>query len=258
MAVFWRNSSARYLKLSSLVGWFSGSVASHGPGLRGFATVTQGSFTDKQVAVTNFARDDKGTTTLAGDIFDVPIRRDIVHRVVVWQLAKRRQGTHSTKTISEVSGTGKKPGPQKGSGRARHGTLRGPQFRGGATMHGPKPRDYEIDLQKKVRRMGLKVVLSARVAEGKLRVFENIVPPSARTKDMANFLFEMDAKKVLFVDDCEKMDASLVRATSNLHYANALPVKGLNVYSILQHDTLVMTLGAIRSLEQRLHTPISR
>ncbi|KAL2620931.1 hypothetical protein R1flu_001136 [Riccia fluitans] len=258
MAVFWSSSSSCRSKLSSLVGCFNWSAPKNGCSLRGFASAAQGSLTDKEVAVTNFARDDKGTATLAGDIFDVPIRRDIVHRVVVWQLAKRRQGTHSTKTVSEVSGTGKKPGPQKGSGRARHGTLRGPQFRGGATMHGPKPRDYEIGLQKKVRRMGLKVALSARVAEGKLRVFESVVPTSPRTKDMANFLSEMDARKVLFVDDCEKMNDSLVRATSNLHFANVLPVKGLNVYSILQHDTLVMTLGAIRFLERSLHTPISR
>lgn len=126
-------------------------------------------------------------------------------------------------------------------------------------MHGPKPRDYELGLQKQVRRMGLKVALSARMAEGKLKVFENVEPPSSRTKDMVQFLSEMEeAKRVLFVDDCEKMNETLVRATSNLHYANVLPVKGLNVYSILQHDTVVMTLAAIRSLEQRLHTPISR
>lgn len=87
----------------------------------------EGALTDREVGVTNFAKEDKGSVVLSGDVFDVPIRRDIVHRVVVWQLAKRRQGTHSTLTISEVSGTGGKPGPQKGSGRARHGTLRGPQ-----------------------------------------------------------------------------------------------------------------------------------
>ncbi|KAB2637547.1 39S ribosomal protein L4 [Pyrus ussuriensis x Pyrus communis] len=102
---------------------------------------------DLVIPVTNFHYEDKGFTVLAGDVFDVPIRKDIIHRVVLWQLAKRQQGTHSTKTISEVSGTGRKPWNQKGTGRARHGTLRGPQFRGGCTMHGPKPRSHEIKLK---------------------------------------------------------------------------------------------------------------
>ncbi|WVZ50851.1 hypothetical protein U9M48_002063 [Paspalum notatum var. saurae] len=115
---------------------------------------------DLVARVTNFHNEDKGFMVLDGDVFDVPIRKDIVHRAVRWQLAKRQQGTHSTKTISEVSGTGRKPYKQKGTGRARHGTLRGPQFRGGATMHGPKPRSHAIELQKKVRRLGLKIALS--------------------------------------------------------------------------------------------------
>ncbi|XP_021889116.1 uncharacterized protein LOC110808077 isoform X2 [Carica papaya] len=126
---------------------------------------TIGVYQDLVIPVTNFHNEDKGFMVLAGDVFDVPIRKDIVHRVVRWQLAKRQQGTHSTKTISEVSGTGRKPWRQKGTGRARHGTLRGPQFRGGATMHGPKPRSHAIKLNKKVRRLGLKIALSARAAE---------------------------------------------------------------------------------------------
>lgn len=126
-----------------------------------------GLYQDLVIPVTNFHNEDKGLMVLAGDVFDVPIRKDIIHRVVRWQLAKRQQGTHSTKTISEVSGTGRKPYRQKGTGRARHGTLRGPQFRGGAVMHGPKPRSHAFKLNKKVRRLGLKIALSARAAEGK-------------------------------------------------------------------------------------------
>ncbi|CAK9225075.1 unnamed protein product [Sphagnum jensenii] len=220
---------------------------------------TQGKLKDVEVKVTNFEREDKGIAILAGDIFDVPIRPDIVHRVVRWQLAKRREGNHSTKGISQVRGTGKKPGPQKGSGRARHGSLRGPQFRKGATQHGPKPRSHEIGLQKQVRRLGLKVALSARAAEGKLKVFDNIQPPSHRTRDMEQLIAGIDGcKKVLFVDEAEKVNAPLCQATGNLFYANVLPAKGLNVYSILQHDTLVMSIGAIRRIEERLHTPINR
>ncbi|PNY04191.1 50S ribosomal protein l4-like [Trifolium pratense] len=122
---------------------------------------------DLLIPVTNFHNEDKGFMVLAGDVFDLPIRKDIIHRVVLWQRAKRQQGTHSTKTISEVSGTGRKPWNQKGTGRARHGSLRGPQFRGGETKHGPKPRSHAIKLNKKVRRLGLKIALSARAAEGK-------------------------------------------------------------------------------------------
>ncbi|XP_044461781.1 50S ribosomal protein L4-like isoform X2 [Mangifera indica] len=155
---------------------------------------------DLVIPVTSFLNEDKGFMVLAGDVFDVPIRKDIIHRVVRWQLAKRQQGTHSTKTISEVSGTGRKPWRQKGTGRARHGTLRGPQFRGGATMHGPKPRSHAFKLNKKVRRLGLKIALSARAAEG----------------------------------------------------------KGLNVYSILLHDTLVMSRDAVNRIVERMHTPINR
>ncbi|XP_020676593.2 uncharacterized protein LOC110095401 [Dendrobium catenatum] len=168
------------------------------------------------------------------------------------------QGTHSTKTISEVSGTGKKPYKQKGTGRARHGTLRGPQFRGGATMHGPKPRSHAIKLQKKVRRLGLKVALTARAAEGKLLVFEDLAVPSHKTKNIVNYVSLMEnTKKVLLVDG-GIIDNQLKLATRNLHYVNVLPSIGLNVYSILQHDTLVMTRDAVDKIVTRMHTPINR
>ncbi|CAL4983822.1 unnamed protein product [Urochloa decumbens] len=217
-----------------------------------------GQYEDLVARVTNFHNEDKGFMVLDGDVFDVPIRKDIVHRVVRWQLAKRQQGTHSTKTISEVSGTGRKPYNQKGTGRARHGTLRGPQFRGGATMHGPKPRSHAIKLQKKVRRLGLKIALSARTAEGKLLVFEDLDVPSHKTKNIVQYIKQMDeTKKVLLVDGGD-IDKKLKLATQNLHYVNVLPSIGLNVYSILQHDTLVMTRAAINRIVERMHTPINR
>ncbi|KAG8090247.1 hypothetical protein GUJ93_ZPchr0011g27283 [Zizania palustris] len=182
-----------------------------------------GQYEDLVARVTNFHNEDKGFMVLDGDVFDVPIRKDIVHRVVRWQLAKRQQGTHSTKTISEVSGTGRKPYKQKGTGRARHGTLRGPQFRGGATMHGPKPRSHAIKLQKKVRRLGLKIALSARTAEGKLLIFEDLEVPSHKTKNIVQYIRQMDdTKKVLLVDGGD-IDKKLKLATQNLHYVNVLP-----------------------------------
>ncbi|MED6161299.1 hypothetical protein PIB30_059432 [Stylosanthes scabra] len=213
---------------------------------------------DLLIPVTNFHNEDKGFMVLAGDVFDVPIRKDIIHRVVRWQLAKRQQGTHSTKTISEVSGTGRKPWNQKKSGRARHGSLRGPQFRGGETKHGPKPRSHAFKLNKKVRRLGLKIALSARVAEGKLIVFDDLEVPTHKTKNIVSSYNQMEnTKKVLLVDG-GPIDEKLKLATQNLHYVNVLPSIGLNVYSILLHDTLVMSRDAVNSIVQGMHTPINR
>ncbi|XP_044495355.1 50S ribosomal protein L4-like [Mangifera indica] len=213
---------------------------------------------DLVIPVTNFLNEDKGLMVLAGDVFDVPIRKDIIHRVVRWQLAKRQQGTHSTKTISEVSGTGRKPWRQKGTGRARHGTLRGPQFRGGAAMHGPKPRSHAFKLNKKVRRLGLKIALSARAAEGKLMIFEDLEVPTHKTKNIVNNYKQMEnTKKVLLVDG-GPINEKLKLATQNLHYVNVLPSIGLNVYSILLHDTLVMSRDAVNKIVERMHTPINR
>lgn len=217
-----------------------------------------GQLQDLVIPVTNFHNEDKGLMVLAGDVFDLPIRKDIIHRVVRWQLAKRQQGTHSTKTISEVSGTGRKPWPQKGTGRARHGSLRGPQFRTGAVMHGPKPRSHAFKLNKKVRRLGLKIALSARAAEGKLLVFEDLELPTHKTKNIVSFMKQMeDSKKVLVVDG-GPIDEKLKLATQNLHYVNVLPSIGLNVYSILLHDTLVMSRDAVNKIVERMHTPINR
>ncbi|KAL6333855.1 hypothetical protein AAG906_031153 [Vitis piasezkii] len=211
---------------------------------------TPGHYQDLVIPVTNFHNEDKGFMVLAGDVFDVPIRKDIVHRVVC--------GTHSTKTISEVSGTGKKPWRQKGTGRTRHGTLRGPQFRGGAIMHGPKPRSHAIKLNKKVRRLGLKIALSARTAEGKLLVFDDLEVPSHKTKNIVNYVKEVENTKKLLLVDGGPITEKLKLATQNLHYVNVLPSIGLNVYSILLHDTLVMSRDAVNKIVERMHTPINR
>ncbi|XP_074279217.1 uncharacterized protein LOC141604671 [Silene latifolia] len=219
---------------------------------------TRGVYQDLVVPMMNFHFEDKGLFTLPGDVFDVPLRKDIVHKVVRWQLAKRQQGTHSTKTISEVSGTGKKPYQQKGTGRARHGTLRGPQYRGGCVMHGPKPRSHEIKCNKKVRRLGLKVALSARAAEGKLLVFDTLELPTHKTKNIVSWFEQLDnTKKILLVDGGPISD-KLKLATQNLHYVNVLPSIGLNVYSILWHDTMVMSRDAVNRIVERMHTPIKR
>ncbi|WCJ20152.1 50S ribosomal protein L4 [Euphorbia peplus] len=213
---------------------------------------------DLVIPVTNFSNEDKGFMVLAGDVFDVPMKKHIVHRVVRWQLAKRQQGTHSTKTLSEVSGTGKKPYNQKGTGKARHGTLRGPQFRGGCVMHGPKPRSHAFKCNKKVRRLGLKIALTARAAEGKLLIFDDLEIPSHKTKNIVNYVSQMENTKKLLVVEGGPINEKLKLATQNLHYVNLLPSIGLNVYSILLHDTLVMSRDAVNRIVERMHTPINR
>ncbi|XP_063950668.1 uncharacterized protein LOC108220240 isoform X3 [Daucus carota subsp. sativus] len=228
------------------------------PRFSGIIYRKEGLYQDLVIPVTNFNNEDKGFMVLAGDVFDVPIRKDIIHRVVRWQLAKRQQGTHSTKTISEVSGTGRKPWPQKGTGQARHGSRRGPQWRHGATMHGPKPRSHAIKLNKKVRRLGLKIALTARAAEGKLAIFDDLDVPTHKTKNIVNYLKHMENTKKLLLVDGGPIDEKLKLSTQNLHYVNVLPSIGLNVYSILLHDTLVMSRDAVNKIVERMHTPINR
>lgn len=145
-----------------------------------------------------------GSYTLPGDVFDVPIRIDILHRVVRWQLAKRQQGTHKTKTRSEVRGGGRKPWKQKGTGRARQGTIRAGQWRGGGVVHGPVVRSHAHKLQRRVRRLGLKCALSAKASEGRILVVDSLKPDTIKTKEMnthiENLMEEAPRKSLLFVD----------------------------------------------------------
>src|SRR5665213_4026478 len=147
-------------------------------------------------------RDNKevGDIELADAVFGLPVRRDILARVVNWQLAKRRAGTHKAKGISDISGTTKKPHKQKGTGRARQGSLRSPQFRGGAVIFGPVVRSHEFDLQKKVRRLGLKTALSAKQAEGKLVVLDSVQTKDGKTKGLAQRFAKLGRGSVLIID----------------------------------------------------------
>ncbi|RLM59161.1 hypothetical protein C2845_PM18G09710 [Panicum miliaceum] len=216
-----------------------------------------GQYEDLVARVTNFHNEDKG------DVFDVPIRKDIVHRVV----RGHTQLKLSVKSVAqEKSLKIKKELEEHGMGY--YVVLRLViitelyiiliEFRGGATMHGPKPRSHVIKLQKKVRRLGLKIALSARTAEGKLLIFEDLEVPSHKTKNIVQYIRQMDdTKKVLLVDGGD-IDKKLKLATENLHYVNVLPSISLNFYSILQHDTLVMSRAAINRIIERMHTPINR
>ncbi|MFQ5784060.1 MAG: 50S ribosomal protein L4 [Alphaproteobacteria bacterium] len=192
-----------------------------------------------------------GTIELADEVFGLQPRPDILHRVVTWQLAKRRAGTHKTKTVSEVSGSTRKMFRQKGTGRARHCTRRAPQFRGGAVTFGPVVRSHAIDMPKKVRKLALKTALSAKRAEGKLRVIEAARLETHKTKSLAAALDELGFGRSLFIDGPE-IDLNFRRAASNLVDVHVLPQQGANVYDILRCDTLVLTRTAVEHLEARL------
>jgi len=204
-----------------------------------------------KLIVRNLDNQEVGDIELADEVFALPVRRDILARVVNWQLAKRRSGTHKTKGISEISGTTKKPYKQKGTGRARQGSLRSPQFRGGAVIFGPVVRSHEFDLQKKVRRLGLKTALSAKQAEGKLVVIDAATLDEAKTKALRARLAAFGWESVLIIDGATP-DAGFVRAARNLPKVDVLPQQGANVYDILRRDTLVLTRDAAQQLKARL------
>jgi len=192
-----------------------------------------------------------GQIELASEVFGLPLRRDILARVVNWQLAKRRAGTHKTRGISDISGTTRKPWKQKGTGRARQGSLRSPQFRGGAVIFGPVVRDHGYDLQKKVRRLGLMTALSSKLAEGKLFIVDSLEQQSSKTQDAIKNLEKLGLKNALFVDGAE-VSKNFALAIRNIPYIDVLPQQGLNVYDILRREALILTKAAVESIEQRL------
>jgi large subunit ribosomal protein L4 len=191
-----------------------------------------------------------GDIDLADEVFGLPVRGDILARVVNWQLAKRRAGTHKTKGISDISGTTAKPYKQKGTGRARQGSRRSPQFRGGATIFGPVVRSHEFGLQKKVRKLGLKTALSAKQAEGKLVVIDQASLAEAKTKALRSRFETLGWDSVLIIDGA--VDEGFAKAARNLPKVDVLPSQGANVYDILRRDTLVLTRSAVEQLEARL------
>ena len=204
-----------------------------------------------KLTVRNIDNEEVGDIELADEIFGLPIRRDILARVVNWQLARRRAGTHKTKGIGEIQGTTKKPYKQKGTGRARQGSLRSPQFRGGARIFGPVVRSHAFDLQKKVRRLGLKIALSAKQDEGKLVVIDSAHIEEGKTKALRARLAALAGDSVLIIDG-SVVEENFARAARNLPRVDVLPQQGANVCDILRRDTLVLTREGVRLLEARL------
>lgn len=201
--------------------------------------------------VVNLENKASGEVTLDKAVFGLPVRADILQRVVEWQRSKRRAGTHKTKGISEISGTTKKPFKQKGTGNARAGSMRSPQNRGGATIFGPVVRSHEYSLPKKVRKLGLKTALSAKQADGKLFILADANVKEAKTKDMVAKFAALGFTAPLFIDG-EAVNENFAKAVRNLKGADVLPQIGANVYDILRHSELVLSQDAVKLLEARL------
>jgi large subunit ribosomal protein L4 len=192
-----------------------------------------------------------GSAELDEAIFSLPVRQDLLQRAVRWQLAKRQAGTHKTKGRSEIALTGKKFVKQKGSGGARHGDRKAPQFRGGGKAFGPVVRSHAHDLPKKVRKLALKTALSAKQAEGKLVVLDHATLSDAKTKGLAATLAKLGWSNALIIDG-DAVEQNFARAAANIPYIDVLPSQGANVYDILRHHTLVLTKAAVEKLGERL------
>jgi large subunit ribosomal protein L4 len=202
-----------------------------------------------QIKVISLDNAEVGELDLPDDLFAQAPRPDIMARVVHWQLAKRRAGTHKAKGMGEVSGTTKKPYRQKGTGNARQGSLRAPQYRKGGVVHGPVVRDHGYSLNKKVRRLGLISALSQKAAEGKLVILD-AAPAEAKTAAMAKKVKALGWKSALVVD--VTVDAGFDRSFRNIPYMQAIPTMGANVYDILKHDVLAVTRAGVEALKERL------
>jgi large subunit ribosomal protein L4 len=204
-----------------------------------------------KVKVKTLENKESGEIELLDAIWSVEPRRDILARMRNWQLAKRRSGNHKTKGISEISGTTKKPWAQKGTGRARQGSLRSPQFRGGAVIFGPVVRDHTHGLPKQVRRLALCMALTSKQKEGKLIVLDSAKIDSHKTKPLAKKFEKLGFTSALIIDGAN-LDPNFAKASRNIPHIDVLPEQGINVYDILRRDVLVLTKNAVEQLQERL------
>jgi len=195
---------------------------------------------------------ENGDIELNDAIFAVEPRADILHRVVTWQLEKRRGTARGTRERSDVARTGKKFGRQKGGGTARHGDRRAPIFIGGGKAHGARVRDFNPSLNKKIRALGLKMALSSHAKAGSLVIMDSLAVAENKTRTLVGNLEKLNFGKTLVIDG-DAVDNSFALAAGNLHTINVLPAIGANVYDILKHDTLVLTRAAVEKLEARFN-----
>jgi large subunit ribosomal protein L4 len=206
--------------------------------------------------VTTLGASKAGTVDLAEAIFGLKPRPDLIQRMVRYQLAKRRAGTHHAQDRSEVNVTGKKMYKQKGTGGARHGDKSVPQWRGGGKAFGPKPRDHAFELPKKVRALALRHALSAKQAAGEIVVLDKAESKDGKTAALRDQFAKLEWTNVLIIDGTE-LQSDFVRAARNLPNTDVLPVQGINVYDILRRRTLVLTKAAIAALEERFADAVS-
>ncbi|PTM98998.1 50S ribosomal protein L4 [Mycoplana dimorpha] len=200
--------------------------------------------------VTTLEGKDAGKVSLSDAIFGLEPREDIIARVVRWQLAKKQQGTHKAKGRAEVSRTGAKMYKQKGTGRARHHSARAPQFRGGGKAHGPVVRSHEHDLPKKVRALGLRHALSAKLKAEEIIIIDDLVANEAKTKALAGSFASLGLTNALFIGGAE-LDNNFKLAARNIPNVDVLPIQGINVYDILRRGKLVLSKAAVEALEER-------
>ncbi|MFZ7104411.1 MAG: 50S ribosomal protein L4 [Peptococcaceae bacterium] len=203
-----------------------------------------------KVALYNTQGSQVGEVELKDEIFGIEPNESVVHEAVVLQMASLRRGTSSTKSRGEVRGGGRKPWRQKGTGRARAGTIRSPLWRGGAIVFGPKPRDFSYSIPKKKRRLALKSVLSAKVQDGELIVIDDFKFEQPKTKEMAKVLDALKAQKALVVT--AEMDENVQKSSRNIPGVTPLAAAGLNVYDILNHEKLILTKEAVLKVEEVL------
>lgn len=200
------------------------------------------------VAVYNMEGQEVGTIELNDAIFGIDVNEHLVHMAVVNQLANKRQGTQSAKTRSEVSGGGRKPWRQKGTGHARQGSTRSPQWTGGGVVFAPKPRDYSFKLNKKEKRKALKSVLTSRVSEGKFVVLDSLKFDEIKTKKMQTVLNNLKVDKALVV--MSEKDDVVIKSANNIPTVKTALTSTINVYDILKYDTMIVTKDAVAKIEE--------
>lgn len=200
--------------------------------------------------VTTLDGKEAGSVSLNKDIFGLEPRTDLIQRCIVWQLAKRRAGTHAVKNRADIWRTGKKMYAQKGTGGARHGSARVNLFRGGGRSFGPHPRDHSIDLPKKVRALALRHALSAKAKDGGIIVLADIAAKDAKTKVLSAQFEKLGLANALIIGGAE-IEENFGRAARNIPNIDVLPVQGINVYDILRRQKLVLTKAAVEALEAR-------
>ncbi|MBQ8042489.1 MAG: 50S ribosomal protein L4 [Alphaproteobacteria bacterium] len=204
-----------------------------------------------QLDIINFDGKKVGSVELTDSVFGLEPRADILHRVVTWQRAKQRAGTHAVKSVSDVAGSGKKAFKQKKTGNARQGERYNVHMRGGGVVHGPVVRDHSIDLPKKVRSLGLKMALSSKAKDGSLVIIDSEKLESAKTNAFAKQLKKLDIASALFVGATE-LDENFKKSAANIANIDVLPTIGLNVLDVLKHEKLVLTADAVKAVEARL------